>query len=130
MREVKFRAWNTKTNKMISSEKLYSMSAFALEKGLPQDKFIVLPNEEAYPLMQYTGLKDKNGKDIFEGDIVSDVDYEESVIIGNIVFKAGAFYIEWKNFPDSLLFLSEGTCEVIGNIYQNKELFELIKDNK
>lgn len=78
-------------------------------------------------LMQYIGLKDKNGKEIFENDIIKLSDK----LHGYITFKEGKFiviYIE-KNLPKKIqdcgIYLS--CYEVIGNIYENPEL---LKENK
>lgn len=64
MREIKFRAWNSETRTMVD---LYKITPLAVT--VPQDG-LFLPFKEGWPLMQYTGLKDKNGKEIYEGDIV------------------------------------------------------------
>ncbi|MGG0663437.1 YopX family protein [Viridibacillus arvi] len=92
----------------------------------------VLPNSVG----QYTGLKDKNGREIFEGDIVSFVvfDYLDSDVEykGVVKYRSGLYEI-WKN-ADSEFFGSNGPFilnhawlqddefEVIGNIYENPEL--------
>ena len=61
MRKIKFRAWNNVLNKM------YSWNEF-LDTNMKQT--FIAPESTAMILMQYTGLKDKNGKEIYEGDIV------------------------------------------------------------
>jgi uncharacterized phage protein (TIGR01671 family) len=77
-------------------------------------------------LMQSTGLKDKNGKEIFEGDIVkmakdvySDLTYYEIVR-----HRGGAYRLE-SNQHGCELWLRHTNCEVIGNIYENPELLEV-----
>lgn len=65
---------------------------------------------------QYTGLKDKNGKEIYEGDIVHWNEY-----VGKVIFKNGLFARKFKNVSAPLVSLLLVT-EVIGNIHDNPEL--------
>ena len=71
---------------------------------------------------QYTGLKDKNGKKIFEGDIVTGL-FNHTDIIGHIVYGSDAtFFIERKGLYGIGLNNAEDWLEVVGNIHDNKEL--------
>ena len=121
MKEIKFRVWNTETNKMITNVK--EMGVFALQSIYTIDEFLVIPTNEKYPLMQYTGLKDKNGVEIYEGDIIK-YDFNElnyRIEFLNAEFIARRFYENIENlYPTEFDYGKE--CEVIGNIYENKEL--------
>ncbi len=124
-REIKFRCWNG--NNIVD---LYSTTRFAVLPDLKIDGLFI-PFHEEYVLMQYTGFKDKNGKDIFEGDIVR-VDTTKTQHFGGIHTKV----IEWgqkggwhpmETHCDNLYsFLHDihghNVSEVIGNKYENPEL--------
>lgn len=73
-------------------------------------------------LMQSTGLKDKNGVELFEGDIVTGLDYDLDPLKGKIIFKYGCFLIESEE--GNYIISNDAETEVIGNIYENKELLE------
>jgi uncharacterized phage protein (TIGR01671 family) len=79
------------------------------------------------PLMQCTGLKDKNGKLIYEGDIIQENWHKYILEWGN-----GAYVIKDIKRGTSYMFTS-GICkhksEVIGNIYENPELLEVSSDH-
>ena len=85
--------------------------------------------------MQCTGLKDKNGKLIFEGDIIKYIDCEGKETIGylaidrfNLLTFANMvncdFCEEWADVVKAVFFTGNSTIEVIGNIYENKELLK------
>ena len=124
MREIKFRVWNTETNKMIVNVK--EMGVFALQSIYSIDEFLVIPTNEKYPLMQYTGLKDKNGVEIYEGDIVNIrggtfyQGYWEIDEIFEVVYDKYGFLLKNKDYKESFCIAEE--IKVIGNIYENPEL--------
>ncbi|HDU1253418.1 TPA: hypothetical protein REV00_002744 [Listeria monocytogenes] len=71
-------------------------------------------------LMQYTGLKDKNGKKIFEGDIGWD---EHNECYGVVKFEEGKFLYVWENIAEDLWEVADG-IEICGNIHENLDLLE------
>lgn len=132
MREIKFRAWHKEKKKMLSYGELFNIDCsgeypfLALAAGHYEDCIEPLKVE----LMQYTGLQDTNGVDIYEGDIIN-AEYrnEWSVekIYGNVMFSDnGCFYLSVTE-NEGVIFplLCEDTIEVIGNIYENPELLEV-----
>lgn len=119
MREIRFRAWDKENKKMIAHSRL-----FRLDTSNEMPFLSLLESfEDNYMPMQFTGLKDKNGTEIYEGDIVT----FESVYGGmetlEVEFCDGMFtpkgIVGWGIF---------GTQEVIGNVYEDPDL--LGGDNK
>lgn len=70
---------------------------------------------------QYTGLKDKNGKKIFEGDVGWD---EHNESYGVVKFEEGKFLYVWENIAEDLWEVADG-IEICGNIHENLELLEV-----
>ena len=131
MREIKFRVWRNKTKEMIyenidnilhhfSSEAEVSKSCTEPNPDLEcnEYKFADAFGYKDSVIMQFTGLKDKNGKEIYEGDIIRLRGYgvNDSRKIQDIIFHEGKFQSHLEN---DLI-----GCEVIGNIYENPELIK------
>lgn len=120
-REIKFRAWNKKYNIMISWEQMKIDNTVTICFG---------SIDSVRDLMQYTGLKDKNGTEIYEGDIMFYPENEENImemqnIKKPVIFERGAFRIDvYEHFKKVLDDETASEGEVIGNIYQNKELLK------
>lgn len=121
----KFRAWLKKEQKMdnyIDHISWLEDELYCIGDGIT---YMVLA--EDLVLMQSTGLKDKNGKEIFEGDIVKmakDV-YSEPTYYEVVRHRGGAYRLESKQHGCEL-WLRHTDCEVVGNIYENRELLEVI----
>lgn len=122
-REVKFRAWGGKQMYFFDLKDLYNEGCEAnLYKGDKQLSQNTQLPYDGMSIMQYTGLKDKNGKEIYEGDIVKCHDHPTgaSDTIGEVYWKDGKWMVTW-----SMVDLGDyGTAwiEIVGNIHQNPEL--------
>ncbi|MBP8085975.1 MAG: hypothetical protein KAY48_01730 [Saprospiraceae bacterium] len=128
-REIKFRAWDT------SGEWPYMLGPYKLSDAIFNHKDI-----RSLPLMQFTGLHDKNGKEIYEGDIVralSERGFDHGVHKGELFsvvmfVQNGSWYVTRKYREDENMgslkamweLLANCDIEIIGNIHSNPELLQ------
>lgn len=129
-REIKFRAWDSVHNRMIYSDKHLGYMPFddncfcnydfnISKKGVYcfayDDYNDEITNETDLPIMMWTGLKDKNGKDVYEGDLLKSYYEKPGIIKWND--ELGAFQV--KGIPSQTMKRCH-EMEVIGNIYENE----------
>ncbi|MFA5166572.1 MAG: YopX family protein [Candidatus Paceibacterota bacterium] len=137
MREIKFRAYDRKEKKMIPSVGFYDSDcgrilveeSYMLGGGETYNfyDFDVNTQQNRFELMQYTGLKDSTGKEIYEGDIVEYESEDDGYTSkGMVAFNEGCFDV--NNSIE--LYLAYRQCSVIGNIYENPELILKFRGKK
>lgn len=125
MREIKFRAWDKELNRMCDVIQLGLREIIV--NSIEEDEISGFLPIDRFEIMQYTGLKDKNGKDIYVSDILARdgywsirIDYEDGCCIARDLDK-----VRYNNkILDVPLCKDKFTneWEVIGNIYENPEL--------
>ena len=145
-RDIKFRAWHKGLDRMCDANYIDFEGNCYDESNSFEGTYVKYDSK--YELMQYTGLKDKNDKEIYEGDIIQFVWEEDScwgkagTYKGYIGFNQGAFEVTYIGRDEITVFDDGGwhensksddmqsfiswseEIEVIGNIYENKELLK------
>ena len=131
MRDIKFRAWNKKLKRFAPEN--CSIQIQGDDSHVSFDTFDGNFDTEVWgiedcELMQYTGLKDNNGVEIYEGDIVSLWYAPRATAKGRIKFENGAFYFKTTEAEPNICLAHDCVYEsgneftAIGNIYENPEL--------
>lgn len=128
MRTIKFRAWD-KFNKCwvpVNGQDPYTLKQLADDDLFSYHKEIhpISSRWQNYDWVQFTGLTDKNGKEIYEGDIVQLYGFSDKY---KISYGNGCFYLEGiEDFTQDIMFSYQESnkVEVIGNVYENPELLK------
>ena len=119
MREIKFRVWNKDSKSFVkkptSNREIETFSLFGIARYLVQSGYSTEPNNLVF--QQFTGLHDKNGAEIHEGDIVKTPKSH--------MFRKNILVVEYHQnrfVPDDIL--DKDDVEVIGNIFENGDLLK------
>lgn len=117
-RTIKFRGYVPHLKKMISPcyAEIYLDGSYMIGETISWANTIPDKNDDII-LMQFTGLKDKNGKEIYEGDI-----FQWGREKGEVIFSDGCFIFKTKIMSMTMRDHRPTEYEIIGNIYENKEL--------
>lgn len=146
-RQIKFRAWDKQENRFYApTHEAYKGNLFELMIGFGGDLLAHymkdnndgVKHESVFPdrfiLMQYTGCKDKNGNEIYEGDILVRSHDKNSMFKAIIEFKRGSFGGATVPYRNHFILMNKlpvcdydnnGYDEIIGNIYEHPELLPL-----
>lgn len=125
MREIKFRAWSKTNGLFLEDFNLIDLNKPDSMMNISQN------NYQDFVIQQYTGLKDKNGKEIYEGDIIAQlerINFEEPKIYYRLINYQTALDNVTKTFITGWnagvsQFINQD-CEVIGNIFENPDLLK------
>lgn len=145
MREIKFRGWNKEQQIMCFDDEDNSAeywdgirsSIIGLINHRLRDVGCKYDYRSKYVVMQYTGLKDKNGREIYEGDIIDyvmpnycDGVHDERTARREVEFAAGCFWLASEIGDDALydVIYNDDELEIVGNIHENPDLLEITND--
>jgi YopX protein len=122
-REIKFRAWSKVERKMYACFGFMSGQVLIIKDNIPTGI-----KDEYFELMQFTGLHDKNGREIYEGDIIQRPDVGVPMLVRWNAQEV-RFDLTRKpdNFKSTMIWwtgITDTDYEIIGNIYENPGLIE------
>ncbi len=130
MREIKFRVWDKENKQILDVQELDYGDSYNGQPMIRTTMYNDYFDTEDMILMQYTGLKDKNEKEIYEGDIL---EYKTREYLTDEIYCKN-FVVKWNQKTASYILRNSETTlslnyvyltsEVIGNIYDNPELLE------
>lgn len=125
-RELKFRVWDNFENKYLTLEDYQQMGCVHIENdgtlsmsGDYRFTFSMMIQIDKYKVEQYTGLKDKYGKEIYEGDILRD--YGNDIEDWVVSYEYGKFVGTFENVCEDLYEIHD--LEIVGNVNEWKEYY-------
>ena len=115
MHELKFRAWDYDSNKMLYFYDIFNTHPWTETSTFPQ--YESLPKDHKLsPIQQFTGMYDCTGKEIYTGDII-----DWGGVILTVVFIDAAFYLQNKTSEVILSYPEFKDMKIIGNVYEDKK---------
>jgi uncharacterized phage protein (TIGR01671 family) len=132
-RKIKFRVWDNQNNDWLINQRIED---YPVELLYSDHKFYIahsLSNLDNYVIQQFTGLLDKNGIDIYEGDVVTytsnnGIDYKAPIVFSPtssaFVLDTSGRHLFDDKYGDYLDLHKDREYEIVGNIFENSELLK------